>query len=204
MSFRTENKFILPINKNFEFKNWLIKNKYSTLYKKRSINSVYFDTKNFMIYKDSIEGTTPRKKIRIRTYSNKFLDNSNEFNLEIKISSIEGRYKKKEKIKKEINKLLNGIYDYQYGRCFPVLNVIYEREYFIKNYSRITIDTNIKYFIIKGKFISSHGQKESCFVVENKSKDLVKNEMLNFFPFENKRFSKYCNGIEKIYKLNYF
>ena len=69
MSFRTENKFILPINKNFEFKNWLIKNKYSTLYKKRSINSIYFDTKNFMIYKDSIEGTTPRKKIRIRTYS---------------------------------------------------------------------------------------------------------------------------------------
>ena len=204
MSFRTENKFLLPINKNFEFKNWLIKNKYSTLFKKRSINSVYFDTKNFMIYKDSIEGTTPRKKIRIRTYSKKFLDNNNEFNFEIKVSSVEGRYKKNEKIKKKINKLLHGIYDYQYGNCFPVLNVIYEREYFIKNQSRITIDTNIKYFDIKGKVISNHGQRESCFVVENKTKDLAKNEMLDFFPFENKRFSKYCNGIEKIYKLYNF
>jgi len=157
-----------------------------------------------MIYKDSIEGTTPRKKIRIRTYSNKFLDNNDEFNFEIKIPSIEGRYKKNEIVKKKINKLLNGIYDYQYGSCFPVLNVIYEREYFIKNQSRITIDTKIKYFEIRGKVISNHGQRESCFVVENKTKDLANNEMLDFFPFETKRFSKYCNGINKIYKLSNF
>ena len=104
----------------------------------------------------------------------------------------------------KINKLLNGIYDYQYGSCFPVLNVIYEREYFIKNQSRITIDTKIKYFEIRGKVISNHGQRESCFVVENKTKDLANNEMLDFFPFETKRFSKYCNGINKIYKLSNF
>lgn len=204
MSFRTENKFLLPVNKIFEFKNWLVKKKYLTLFKKRTINSVYFDTKNFMIYKDSVEGTTPRKKIRIRTYAKEFLDNNNEFNFEIKISSIEGRYKKNEKIKKKIDRLFNGIYDYQYGSCYPVLNVIYEREYFIRNESRITIDTNIKYFDIKGKIISNHGKREGCFVIENKTKNLAKNEMLDFFPFENKRFSKYCNGIEKIYKLYNF
>ena len=73
MSFRTENKFILSKNKIFLFKQWLIKNDYSVLHPKRSVNSVYLDTKNFMIYKDSIEGTVPRKKIMLRTYSKNFL-----------------------------------------------------------------------------------------------------------------------------------
>ena len=56
MSFRTENKFLLSKNKVFEFKQWLKENQYSVLYPKRSINSVYFDTKNFMIFvKKTIE-----------------------------------------------------------------------------------------------------------------------------------------------------
>ena len=70
MSFRKENKFILSKKKLFEFKQWLNQNSYSILFEKRYINSIYFDSKNFMIYKDSIEGTTPRKKIRIRFYEN--------------------------------------------------------------------------------------------------------------------------------------
>jgi len=200
MSFRSENKFLLSKNKVFEFKQWLKENQYSVLYPKRSINSVYFDTKNFMIYKDSIEGVTPRKKIRLRTYSKEFLNKNNKFNYEIKISSMEGRYKSNKKIKKKIDKIFNGIYDNQYGICFPVLNVVYDREYFIKNQSRITIDSNIKYYSVNGKKISKHGFNEGCFVIENKTKDLNKNEMLEFFSFENKRFSKYCNGIEKIYQ----
>ena len=93
MSFRREDKFIINKNKIFEFKQWLSKNNYSQLFPKRKINSVYFDNKNFMIYKDSIEGTLPRKKIRIRTYSSNFFEDTNKFNYEIKISSVEGRYK---------------------------------------------------------------------------------------------------------------
>ena len=200
MSFRTENKFLLPKNKIFEFKNYLNHHQYSILFKKRKINSVYFDTPNFMIYKDSIEGVVPRKKIRIRTYSEKFLDSNNDYNFEIKISSVEGRYKTNNKIKKKIDESFNGIYDSQYGTCFPVLNVVYEREYFIKNNSRVTIDTNIIYYNILGKIISVHGLGEGCFVVENKSKNLEMNKILDTFAFENRRFSKYCNGIEKVYK----
>ena len=102
MSFRTENKFILPKKKLFEFKHWLNKNSYNILFEKRHINSIYFDSKNFMIYKDSVEGTTPRKKIRIRTYSEFFFDKNNKFNLEIKISSTEGRYKQTKEIMMEL------------------------------------------------------------------------------------------------------
>ena len=198
MSFRREDKFIINKNKIFEFKQWLSKNNYSQLFPKRKINSVYFDNKNFMIYKDSIEGTLPRKKIRIRTYSSNFFEDTNKFNYEIKISSVEGRYKTSNKLIKNINNIFNGIFDNQYGMCYPVLNVIYEREYYIQNKSRVTIDANIKYHKINGKIISKHHTLDHSFVVEDKSKLSKQSYLLEFFSFENKRFSKYCNGIDKV------
>ena len=199
MSYRTENKFILSKKKLFEFKQWLNQNRYSILFEKRIVNSIYFDSKNFMIYKDSIEGTTPRKKIRIRTYSEFFFHKNNKFNLEIKISSTEGRYKKTKELNDKIDTFLIGYNDNQYGMCFPVLNVSYEREYFIKDNSRITIDTNIKYSNINGKVKNNYSYHEDNYVVENKLTNNDKNEILEFFPFSNARFSKYCNGIEKVY-----
>ena len=42
------------------------------------------------MYRDSVEGSVPRKKIRIRNYPN--TDDKNYY-LETKISSIEGRFK---------------------------------------------------------------------------------------------------------------
>ncbi len=199
MSFRTENKFILSKKKIFEFKQWLDQNNYSILFEKRYINSIYFDSKNFMIFKDSIEGTTPRKKIRIRTYSKFFFNKNNKFNLEIKISSVEGRYKKTKELNDGVNTFLIGYNDNQYGTCFPVLNVSYEREYFIRDNSRVTIDTNIKYSSVNKRVISNYCYHESNCVVENKLTKNDNNEILKFFPFSQVRFSKYCNGIEKVY-----
>ena len=48
------------------------------------------------MYHNSVEGVLPRKKIRIRFYPE---NQDNNFYLEKKISSIEGRYKTKEKMK---------------------------------------------------------------------------------------------------------
>ena len=144
MSFRIEEKLLFNPGQIFNLRKWLSKNEYSILYPKRKIRSLYFENSINQIFLDSEEGITPRKKIRLRTYSKKFLNKNNKFNYEIKISSMEGRYKSNKKIKKKIDKIFNGIYDNQYGICFPVLNVVYDREYFIKNQSRITIDSNIK------------------------------------------------------------
>ena len=82
--------------------------------------------------------------------------------------------------------------------CYPVLNVVYEREYYIQNKSRVTIDTNIKYHKINGKIISKHHTLDHNFVVEDKTKHSNQSILFESFSFENKRFSKYCNGIDKV------
>ena len=96
------------------------------------------------MYNDSIEGLTPRKKIRVRNYPD---SNDKNFLLENKISSIEGRFKVNKKISQNhFNHLKSvGIFDKKYGVCKPILNIIYDREYLIKENVRITLDTNILY-----------------------------------------------------------
>ena len=95
MSFRIETKININSKNIFYLKNWLQINLFKKLYPRRKVCSVYYDNQNFQMYKDSIEGITPRKKIRIRHYPNKILK---EFFFEEKISSVEGRFKKKKKI----------------------------------------------------------------------------------------------------------
>ena len=56
------------------------------------------DNINSEMYNDSIEGLLPRKKIRIRQYPN---DDDKKFYLEIKNSSVEGRFKTRKIINKE-------------------------------------------------------------------------------------------------------
>ena len=93
------------------------------------------------MFHESEEGVLPRKKFRIRWYNK-----SNVFTEEIKISSIEGRFKYQKKTLniRNTDELFNiKIFDKLYGELIPVLIVRYEREYFSLNDLRITLDKNI-------------------------------------------------------------
>ena len=48
------------------FKDFLLKKSAKKIYQPRVINSLYFENKNFDMFHDSIEGLTPRKKIRVK------------------------------------------------------------------------------------------------------------------------------------------
>ena len=63
------------------------------IYEPRKIHSLYFDNLNYEMYSDSLEGLTPRKKIRVRNYPD---TKDQNLYLEIKISSVEGRFKTRE------------------------------------------------------------------------------------------------------------
>ena len=202
MSFRIEEKLKVAESKIFQLRDWITKNMGVTLYPSRKINSIYFDNQDYTMYNHSIEGVLPRKKIRLRVYGKEFSPNKS-INKEIKISSVEGKYKISELVQNP-SKLLNfGIYDNNYGLCIPVLNVLYERSYYkIKNI-RLTIDEKIVYRKIINRKVSEPSTFDRFNIVELKCNSKKSISLLsNNFPFERTRFSKYSRGIE-FTRLNY-
>ena len=192
MSFRIEEKLFIRNNAVSDFKNFINTKIAKKIFEPRVVKSLYFENLKMQMYDDSIEGLTPRKKIRIRNYPEQKLDN---YNLEIKFSSVEGRYKTKKKVKFEDFESLkrNGILDNQYGVCFPKLYVSYVREYYLINDVRITIDKDISYQLFKKKMIIN----DPNVIIEIKThfkKDI--DSLTENFPIQRIRFSKYCNGIE--------
>jgi len=67
----------------------------------------------------------------------------------------------------------------------------------------LTIDREISYKRIKHRKILPYAIKDNLNVVELKFKnENFEKEVLNFFPFQFNRFSKYCRGIEFTQKRN--
>ena len=194
MSFRIEEKLFIKHENLVQFKEYLSKKNVKTIHSPRIIKSLYFDNLNLEMYNDSIEGSVPRKKIRIRHYPKS--DDKNYY-LEIKNSSVEGRFKTRKIITlNESNSYKNnGILDMSYGTCLPTFYVEYEREYALFDDIRISIDQNIMYENYKSKNIFSDNNS----IVELKTnidKDLDK--LISAFPFQKIRFSKYCLAVENL------
>ena len=194
MSFRIEEKLLINKKQILEFKDFLFKKHAKQLFPPRKIQSLYFENFKDEMYKDSVEGTVPRKKIRVRNY----LHDKNVFlYLEMKISSADGRYKTRNIIDKnkftDIKK--SGIYDSQYGVCRPLLYVIYNREYYKIDDVRISVDENIEYYLYSGRKL---GHDNNSIIELKASIQTNKDDLLNNFPFQRIRFSKYSNAFEKI------
>ena len=194
MSFRIEEKLSIDNSRIIDFKSFLASMTVKQIYQRRKIESLYFDNRNYEMYTDSIEGLTPRKKIRVRNYPG--IQDSNRY-LEVKISSIEGRFKTRKIVdKNKFNYLkLNGIFDSQYGLCKPCLSIVYDRVYFKIDDVRISIDNNISYKL----YTKNIYQRDGSSIVEIKT-SIKKNldKLIADFPFTKNRFSKYCNAVEKV------
>ena len=194
MSYRIEEKLLINNNSILEFRNYLISKTAKQIYQPRVIESLYFENNKREMYSDSVEGLTPRKKIRVRNYPG---TQDLKLYLETKISSVEGRYKIRTIIDEtKFNYLKTiGILDPQYGLCRPYLHVTYERQYFKIDDIRISIDNNIAYKLYsRGIF---HNDLNSIVEIKTSiKKDLDK--LIEDFPFQKTRFSKYCNAVDKI------
>ena len=194
MSFRIEEKLFIKKNFISDFKKFISSKSSEKIYDPRIIESLYFDNKNFEMYKDSLEGLTPRKKIRIRYYP----EQNGELFFEKKISSVEGRFKQRKLLSLDDfeRHKKNGVIDDQYGLCTPKIFVTYKREYLKINDVRITIDENISYRGYRNKTVKNDNDS----IIELKT-NFNKNvdDLIKEFPFQKIRFSKYCQGIEKIH-----
>ena len=138
MSFRVEYKFTLTSSEVLNIKSHLFDLGMKELYQKRIVNSIYFDNLMLSSYQDSVEGTLPREKNRIRNYSSDIKKNQ----LEKKISSYEGRFKNSEYI--SLNDVSyykrTGVFSKIYGICKPIISISYLRYYFKLEKFRITFD----------------------------------------------------------------
>ena len=193
MSFRIEEKIPLTVSDSDKFLQSLKTQGLEILFPKRVIQSNYFDSSNYNLFRDSEEGLLPRKKIRIRHYPQAPLI---QHNLEIKISSIEGRHKNSIALSdiqaKKINKL--GYFDPVYGLLEKRVSINYLREYFFFKGIRITRDTKILYQELDHK---SNNYLEKDSVVEIKApKDTSVDFLFKIIPSHKRRFSKYCNAIK--------
>ena len=194
MSFRIEEKLYIKSEHLIDFKQFLIKRSAKQLYQPRLIKSLYFDNLNFHMYNDSIEGVVPRKKIRIREYPN---TNDKNFYLEIKHSSVEGRFKTRTIVNnKKVDYFKKaGVFDSQYGTCLPNFYVSYEREYSIVDDVRISIDRNLLY---KSFRTNNFYKDENCIVEIKTSIKKNSDDLINLFPFQRIRFSKYCFAVDNL------
>ena len=129
MSFRIEKKIAIYKNNITNFRNYILEDNFSVTFPNREIFSIYFDTNDFQMFRDSVEGIVPRKKIRMRKYNDL---NSEEVFFEIKVSSVEGRYKTVNKINNHKKLLDLGYFDHNYGLCYPKIIVKYNRSYYKK------------------------------------------------------------------------
>ena len=192
MSFRKEKKYKLTVSDQNILKNKLIDKGMKILYPKRTVNSIYFDTNNLDFYLNSEEGVLPRKKIRLRWYDK---DIKKIFK-EIKISSVEGRFKTSEPFPYNENIFKNNLQllDNEFGILKPQMQITYSREYFFFNDLRITFDSNIQYT-----------DRSSLNNIITKDKETVMEIKVNFktnddyiekiIGYPTSRFSKYSRSI---------
>ena len=193
MSFRIEEKILLNVAQDNLLNDFLNKNNAIKIHENRMVSSIYFDNKFLQMFKDSEEGCVPRKKIRLRRYTN-----SNLINYEIKISSVEGRFK----ITKNINEkdylqfIKNGIFDNNYGMCYPVVSINYQRQYLNVKSKRLTVDSNIEYQDYVSKKVSRDNFNKILEIKTLANDDI--NKLYVNFPFKRSRFSKYSAAIIRL------
>lgn len=200
MSFRIEEKLLIDPQRLGDLYSWITANSGHTLYGKRLVFSTYFDNTAMSMFHDSEEGSLPRKKIRIRSYGTTSHVGV-EKSLEIKVSSVEGRFKTSRGVDEiELADLLTaGYFDEEYGMCRPVSCVAYMREYFAIARVRLTVDQDIRYRPVDSEFWFNEG----AIAVEIKAPYGSHYDYLEQkFPFRRTRFSKYARSINAIKNMS--
>ena len=194
---------------------------FSPLHHERFINNIYFDSLEFLSFYEAQDGTTPRKKIRIRWYGD-LAGQINEPVLEIKRKSgiigkkyfhalsgfsFENFFSEPETLERIINSI--SVEDFKKELTFlvPALMNRYHRKYFLSadGHYRITLDSNISFFPIDpiSSMLFESEKFEPYNVLElkyNHAKDADACEITKHFPFRLTKSSKYVMGVLKLYQ----
>jgi len=192
MSFRKEKKYRLSYSDMLILKAHLRECGMAPLHPSRLISSCYFDTHDLSLYEESEEGVLPRKKVRVRWYNN-----DASFTKEVKVSSVEGRFKYTEKLPflaslSELKKIT--FFDQVYGSLAAVLVVSYEREYYSLGDLRVTFDSQISYKDCRLESMPMYADEE-CVMEVKVPIDCEDDYIERLISHPTSRFSKYSRGL---------
>ena len=220
---RIESKFQTDSFGLLRFKNNLRDFGFIKSFKRRLINSLYFDDDKYSCVSDNLSGITPRSKYRLRWYSD--LNNINyglRFEKKIKkgllgIKKIINLDNLSQEIYhnfsiKNISRTTNISNDLLLPLDFnPQLFCNYERSYYENNDGiRLTLDHQIKFRLVKkndnlyGNY--SNQLKSNTFIFELKFAENQKSiviPLLRNIPSPSNRCSKYLLGQSKLRNFSY-
>jgi len=182
-------------------KNILNSTNLNKIYEDRIINSIYFDTNNFICANDNLSGQSVRKKFRLRSYNN----NSN-YNFEIKIKKNKLTRKillnkniflKNQNIKfQKINNFLKKNY------LIKICKISYLRSYYKFKDLRVTYDRNLKYeSLINNNGFSKTKSKDKILEIKYKhsNQNIINLNHFTFrLPITASRNSKYLNSLNEL------
>ena len=184
---RIEEKLVFPSSEKGKYLNKFFSDGFQYIFPSRQITSIYYENINFDIYKDSLEGVVPRKKIRIR-------EKFDNLYLEEKIKLPDGKYK----TSKKINDIPNVIHDKSYGIVKKICKITYSRSYLSNGKIRLTLDSDLKFENLINRYVFNMNNN---IILEYKILDdfsssenyINSHKELNSF-----KFSKYEQAISKV------
>ncbi|MEO0575532.1 MAG: VTC domain-containing protein [Pseudomonadota bacterium] len=204
---RSELKWRLDPSLRHPVMSYLQQQAFNSLYKTRTIFSLYYDYPDFRLFTAGEEGIVPRSKLRIRAYHDQ-AELLTSGQLEIKTTGESGRTKyslsREQPASGQLPAYLVRMFrDYQSGVLRPVSLVRYQRRYFANAQGyRATVDTDIQYCRVlhfdDRRQVFATPVAEHGGVLELKTP--VERAPLDFadaLPLTRMRFSKYNESIIK-------
>ena len=216
---RIEKKYILDETKYNIITQEIKKHMQLDQYHKKqyTISSIYLDTDNFDMIRKSLEKTTYKEKVRLRSYDTPninddvFLEIKKKYNglgnkrrIKIKLKEaydfIEGKIQNKTQIGKELEYIIKK------NNLKPKIFIAYDRLAFEQKKFRITLDYNIRYRTENINLENGSSGKlldKNIYILEAKAQNAYPKwfiELLNKEKIYPSSFSKYGNIYKKIKK----
>ncbi len=216
---RIEKKYILDETKYNIITQEIKKHMQLDQYHKKqyTISSIYLDTDNFDMIRKSLEKTTYKEKVRLRSYDTpninddvfleikkKYMGLGNKRRIKIKLKEaydfIEGKIQNKTQIGKELEYIIKK------NNLKPKIFIAYDRLAFEQKKFRITLDYNIRYRTENINLENGSSGKlldKNIYILEAKAQNAYPKwfiELLNKERIYPSSFSKYGNIYKKIKK----
>lgn len=196
---RTEIKFEAERFQLAGFYKYISSRNSCMLHAPRIVNSLYFDTFDFAMFRETREGITPRKKYRLRWYGREG-PAGKKVSVEVKETRSSGRSKIVEALNSSAP-LLSEAQLNPYGLIVPVLRVSYLREYFLVDDLRLTIDHEISYHYPDDLDSGIGGYLSDSAAVEVKSPNAhLEAKITSDLGMKTRHFSKFEEGMSILHE----